>query len=438
MSGNAGALPLRRLWPPWLAAASRGAGKLPAPIPSLPDLVVACQRQAVRLLPLAELQAPDSQPGSPLYHLVESTLAALLPPGSTLPVQAVLSEMLGYGPLGPLLADPLVTEVMVNGPDAVFVERDGVLRRSEVRFADDAHLLFLIGRLVGRAGRRIDTASPTVDACLPDGARLHAVIPPVAVGGASLTIRKAPGRGRTLTQLVSSGSISAEVAEFLSLWVRAGANILVSGSCGAGKTTTLRALAAAIPTAERVITIEDEPELALVGENVVPLAGRPADMEGRGAIALRDLLKGALRMRPDRLVVGEVRGTEACDLLQAMAVGHSCFSTLHASGTQDALERLASIAMLAAEGLDLTQARAQVARTVEVVVHQMRSGDGRRYVGEVALVHRRPEGPEAVKAYAWYPGRGFCRPARVAIPAALAAKLAAADLAPPPWFGLPA
>ena len=390
--------------------------------PPLAELVEACRERAA-------LQ-PDLARGEALCALVRETLAARLPAGTPLPVQGVLDEMVGYGPLGPLLADPAVSEVMVVGASQVYVEREGTLRPAAVSFPSDAALLQLMTRLVGQAGRRLDCASPYVDAQLPDGTRLHAIIPPLAVDGPSLTLRKAPGAGFTLADLIRRGTLSQELGEFLHLCVRAGANLLISGPCGSGKTTLLRAIGHSIGPAERVVSIEDTAELAL-GGHVVALQCRPPGLEGRGAVDLRELLRNALRMRPDRLIVGEVRGAEALDLIHAMSVGHFCASTIHAAGTQDALGRLEGLALFAGEGLPLRAVREQLGRAVEVVVHQERLPDGSRRAVEVALVQAGPEGPLAQPLYTWDPVQGFRRLPGCALPPGLARKLDRAGLTMP-------
>jgi pilus assembly protein CpaF len=319
-------------------------------------------------------------------------------------VQAVVDEALGLGPLESLLRDPSVTEVMVNGPGSVFVERDGRLQRAEVRFADGAHLLHVIDRILSPLGRRVDEASPMVDARLPDGSRVNVVIPPLALDGAVLTVRRFGARPLSAADLVRLDTVSEAMLAVLTAAVRARRNILVSGGTGSGKTTTLAALAAFIPSAERVVTIEDAAELRLTLPHVVRLESRPPSLEGRGAVPIRALVRNALRMRPDRIVVGEVRGGEALDMLQAMSTGHEgSLSTLHASSPADALRRLQTLALMGDLDLPYLAVAEQVASALDLVVHQARLADGRRRVVEVAAVTRGPHGAELETLVRWRP-----------------------------------
>jgi len=392
----------------------RGVGQCEAP--PLGELVEACRERAVRS-PGRTWERREA-----LCALVQETLAARLPAGSVLPVERVLDAMIGYGPLGPLLAEPAVSEVMVVGARSVYVERSGVLVSVGVCFGSEAELLQLMTRLVGQAGRRLDCASPYVDAQLPDGTRLHAIIPPLAVSGPALTLRKAPGAGLGLADLVAGGTLSPEMEAFLQICVRAGVNLLISGPCGSGKTTLLRAVARGFGPQERVVSIEDAAELGL-GGHVVALQCRPPGVEGQGAVSQRDLLRNALRMRPDRLVVGEVRGGEALDLLHAMSIGHACASTLHAASAQDALGRLESLALFAGDGLPLRAVRDLLGRAVEVVVQQERLPDGVRRAVEIALVHAGPEGPVAEPLFIWDPLGGFRLRPPLGLPPGLGRKL---------------
>jgi pilus assembly protein CpaF len=317
-------------------------------------------------------------------------------------VQAVVDEALGLGPLESLLRDPSVTEVMVNGPESVFVERDGRLQPADVRFADGAHLLHVIDRILSPLGRRVDEASPMVDARLPDGSRVNVVIPPLALDGAVLTVRRFGARPLTAPDLVRLDTISEPMLAMLAAAVRARRNILVSGGTGSGKTTTLAALAAFIPSAERVVTIEDAAELRLTLPHVVRLESRPPSLEGRGAVPIRALVRNALRMRPDRIVVGEVRGGEALDMLGAMTTGHEgSLSTLHASSPADALRRLQILALMGDLDLPYLAVAEQVASALDLVVHQARLADGRRRVVEVAAVSRGDQGPELQTLVRW-------------------------------------
>lgn len=312
------------------------------------------------------------------------TFTAKRPEPSAAPATEQGSE--AYGPLAPLMADPQVSEVMVNGHNEVFVERQGLLQRTAVQFRDAGHLHEYLSRLVAAVGRRVDHASPLVDARLADGSRLNAVVAPLVAGGPVLTIRKFQHRRPDLPALVTGGSLAPAAASYLKECVQAGANILVAGAAGAGKTTLLNALAGLIAPDQRVIAVEDCAELAPACAHVVCLESRPANGDGRGTVDLRTLLRNALRMRPDRLLIGEVRGPEAFDLIQAMHTGHPAMATIHARSAQDALYRLETMALLAESGLSLAAARELVGHSVELVVHQVRLPSGRRVVREVATV----------------------------------------------------
>ncbi len=305
-----------------------------------------------------------------------------LPPAAVaVTVDQVLARVGGLGPLDPLLADPLVTEVMVNGPGPVWLERHGRLERTDV-ILTSATIEHLIERIVGPLGLRVDPSTPLADARLPDGSRVNAVVPPLAVDGPCLTIRRFGARPVELEELAAP-----PVAALLRWAVRSRANVVVSGGTGAGKTTLLNALAASIPVHERIVTVEDAAELRLPGDHVVRLEARPASAEGSGAVTIRDLVRNALRMRPDRLLVGEARGAEAFDLLQAMNTGHDgSLSTCHANGPDDALRRLETMVLLADIGLSLVAVREQLTSSVDIVVHVARRPDGSRTVLAVAEV----------------------------------------------------
>jgi pilus assembly protein CpaF len=285
------------------------------------------------------------------------------------------------------MADPRVEEVMVNGPDEVYVERGGRIERTQVRFESERELRDAIERILTPLGRRIDELSPMVDARLEDGSRVNVVIPPLAVGGPSLSIRRFAAARPGPDDLVAWGSLTAEARDMLAAAVAARRSILISGGTGSGKTTLLNALSTYIEPHERVITIEDAAELALRQPHVVRLETRPASVEGRGEVTIRDLLRNALRMRPDRIVIGEVRGPEALDLLSALNTGHDgALSTVHANSPEDSLRRLETLALMAAVGLPHDAVREQVARGIEIVVHLARGGDGSRAVVEIAEV----------------------------------------------------
>ncbi len=300
-------------------------------------------------------------------------------------VNEIMDEMYGFGPLEPLMNDPEISDVLVNGADTVFVERNGLLEQTDVQFADNNHLLHLIQRLVGRAGRRIDEVSPMVDAKLADGSRLHAVIPPLTQRGPTLSIRRFGSTAVAFEDMVRSRSLTREMADFLIAAVQGRLNILLSGGTGAGKTTMLNQLGRFIPASERVITIEETAELQLQQADVVGLETRLPNVEGTGAVTHRELLRNSLRMRPDRIIVGESRGSEVLEMLQAMNTGHDgSMSTVHANDTRDALDRLEL--MIALSGADLTPAvaRRYIASAIHLLVHVTRLSTGERKVTRIS------------------------------------------------------
>jgi len=302
-------------------------------------------------------------------------------------LQDVLDDLLGLGPIQPLLEDPLISEVMVNGPDRVFVERNGKLEKSSVRFSDDAEVLRVIDRIILPLGRRIDAENPTVDARLPDGSRVNAVVAPVALDGPSITIRKFSKERLRVEDLIRLGSLTEHMAQFIEACVVAKLNIVVSGGTGSGKTTLLNVLSEYIPEGERLVTIEDAAELQLNQSNLVRLEARPPNVEGRGEVSIRHLVKNALRMRPDRIIVGEVRGGEALDMLQAMNTGHDgSLTTVHANSPRDALSRLETLCLLAGVELPLRVVREQISSAVNLIVEQSRMRDGTRKVTGIAEV----------------------------------------------------
>lgn len=299
----------------------------------------------------------------------------------------LLDEVFDLGPISPLLRDDSVSEIMVNGPYQVYVERNGRLEQTEVQFRDDAHVLQIIEKIVAPLGRRIDEASPMVDARLKDGSRVNAIIPPLALNGPTLTIRKFSRDPFQVADLIRFGTLTPEMAKFLEACVRARLNIVVSGGTGSGKTTTLGVLSSFIPETERIVTIEDAAELQLRQEHWVRLETRPPNIEGKGAITMRDLVRNALRMRPERIVVGEVRSGEALDMLQAMNTGHDgSLTTGHANTPRDMLARLETMVLMAGMDLPVRAIREQIASALDLVVHQNRLRDGSRRISHITEV----------------------------------------------------
>ena len=301
--------------------------------------------------------------------------------------QQIADDILGYGPLEPLLRDAAITEIMVNGFDQVYIERDGRIIEVDARFSDDGHLRRTIDKIVGRVGRRIDESSPMVDARLPDGSRVNAIIPPLALDGPALTIRKFAADPFTDQDLVDFGTLSPETARFLAKCVEGSLNILVSGGTGAGKTTLLNVLSSYIPADERIVTVEDAAELQLFQEHVIRLEARPPNIEGRGEIRIRDLVKNSLRMRPDRIVVGEIRDDAALDMLQAMNTGHDgSICTVHSNSPRDTLARVETMVLMGGVDLPVRAIREQVASAIDLIVHQARLKDGSRRVTHISEV----------------------------------------------------
>lgn len=301
--------------------------------------------------------------------------------------ESIVAEILGFGPLEPLLADETVSEIMVNGPDKVFVERKGKLVLSRIQFESNEHVLKVIDRIVSPLGRRIDESSPLVDARLPDGSRVNAIIPPLALNGPTLTIRKFEKDPLTVDDLIRFGSLTPEVSEFLKACVIARLNIVVSGGTGSGKTTLLNVLSSFIPVDERIITVENAAELQLRQEHVVTLESRPPNIEGKGEVSIRDLVINTLRMRPDRIVVGECRSGETLDMLQAMNTGHDgSLTTAHSNSPRDTLSRLETMCLMAGMDLPIRAIREQIASAVDLIVHQTRMRDGSRKVVNVTEV----------------------------------------------------
>ncbi len=301
--------------------------------------------------------------------------------------EAVAAEILGFGPIEPLLKDNSINEIMVNGPKNVYIERHGRLEKTNVHFQNDEHVMRVIDRIVAPLGRRIDESSPYVDARLPDGSRVNAIIPPLAINGPTITIRKFSKDPFTVDDLIRFGTITPEMATFLKACVEARLNIVVSGGTGSGKTTTLNVLSGWIPEDERIVTVENAAELQLRQEHVITLESRPANIEGRGEVTIRDLVINCLRMRPDRIVVGEVRGGEALDMLQAMNTGHDgSLTTAHANSPRDALARLETMVLMAGMELPIKAIREQIAAAVDLIVQQSRLKDGSRKITSIAEV----------------------------------------------------
>ena len=302
-------------------------------------------------------------------------------------LEQIVAEILGFGPIEPLLDDDSLTEIMVNGPNAVYVERAGRIEPTDIKFDNNDHVLRIIDRIVSPLGRRVDESSPYVDARLPDGSRVNAVIPPLSLIGPVLTIRKFARIPITPQKLVELGSITPEVLEFVKACVQARLNMVISGGTGSGKTTTLNIFSAFIPNEERILTIENSAELQLQQEHVVTLETRPPNVEGRGEITMRQLVINSLRMRPDRIIVGECRGAEAIDMLQAMNTGHEgSMTTAHSNSPRDTLSRLETMVLMAGMDLPLRAIREQISAALDVVVHQERMRDGTRKITKVTEV----------------------------------------------------
>jgi pilus assembly protein CpaF len=299
----------------------------------------------------------------------------------------ILDELTGFGPIQPLLEDPDISEVMVNGPKKVFIEKHGKLTKSPITFDDDNHVLRIIDRIILPLGRRVDADSPTVDARLPDGSRVNAVIAPVSIDGPSITIRKFKKDKLSIEQLVQFGSLTTNMGEFIKACVLAHLNIVISGGTGSGKTTLLNVLSSFIPESERIVTIEDAAELQLQQDHVLRMETKPANVDGKGAVTIRDLVKNSLRMRPDRIIVGECRGGEALDMLQAMNTGHDgSLTTLHANTPRDALSRLETMVLMAGMDLPLKVVRQQVSSAIDLIIQQTRLKDGSRKVTAITEV----------------------------------------------------
>src|SRR4051794_13621206 len=374
------------------------------------ELAEALRRRLIERARRGEADA-DGGLAAEVRALVDSEAAALPDADREALAARVVRLATGLGPLEPLLSDARVDEVMVNGPGEVWVERAGRIEPTAVTFGSESELLHSIERILAPLGRRVDEASPLCDARLPDGSRVNVVIPPLALGGPCLTIRRFRRQGFSLDDLVDGGTLPAPLAEFLAERVRGRAAILVSGGTGSGKTTTLNALSGAIPDGERIVTIEDAAELRLRQAHVVRLEARPANVEGRGEVTIRALVANALRMRPDRIVVGEVRGPEALDMLQALNTGHEgSLTTVHANSPAAALRRVETLALMAGVGLPHEAISEQVSSALDLVVHQIRGSDGARRIESVAEVVRVAGGTGTRELYRLRGGKPLWRP----------------------------
>lgn len=383
----AGAAPARATRP---AQHARSAGRSRDPFVAVKRTVHAAlvENLGRRLYDAKMTQAElEQQVRLTLQKVLEDEESPLSPQDRTRIAQEIADDILGYGPLEPYLRDPDVSEIMVNGAEQIFVEVAGRLHPAHGAFNDESHLRRTIDKIVAQVGRRIDESSPMVDARLPDGSRVNAVVPPIALKGSMLTIRKFATEPYTADDLVTFGTFSPAVMDLMAACVRGRLNLLISGGTGSGKTTTLNVLSAFIPEDERIVTIEDAAELQLHQEHVLPLESRPANIEGKGQISIRDLVRNSLRMRPDRIVVGEVRDGAALDMLQAMNTGHDgSLSTIHSNSPRDTLSRLETMVLMAGMELPIRAIREQIASAIDLIVHQTRLKDGSRRVTHVTEV----------------------------------------------------
>jgi pilus assembly protein CpaF len=343
--------------------------------PTLYDRGMSDAELRLRVLEMLEW-AVDQEQGLPLTSADRRAL-----------LNEIASDVLGYGPIDPLLNDPDVTEVMANGPYDVYYEKNGRILKSDAKFVDETHLRRIIDKIVGQIGRRVDEATPMVDARLPDGSRVNAVISPLSIGGPFLTIRKFSIDPYQEADLISFGTLTQRTADFARACVRGRLNLIISGGTGSGKTTTLNVMSSYIPGDERIVTVEDAAELQMHQEHVLTLESRPANIEGKGAVEIRDLVRNTLRMRPDRIVVGEVRGAEALDMLQAMNTGHDgSLTTIHSNSPRDTLSRIETMVLMAGFDLPVKAIREQVSSAVDLIIHVSRLRDGTRRITHVTEV----------------------------------------------------
>jgi len=371
-----------RVAPPQPTVAVTGIGEFKAKVHD-----ALFERLGTRLFEAANADQLHAFVVAEIAALMSASETALSPEERQFLVQDIARDVMGLGPIEQFLADAGVTEVMVNGSNFIYVERNGVLEQTGARFTSEEHLRRVIDRIVSTVGRRIDEASPMVDARLPDGSRVNVIVPPLSLDGSILTIRKFSKDPFQATDLVMMGTLTESVASVLAATVAGGLNILISGGTGTGKTTMLNVLSSFIPRAERIVTIEDAVELQLLQQHVIRLEARPPNIEGQGEITIRDLVRNALRMRPDRIIVGEVRGAEALDMLQAMNTGHDgSMSTVHANTPRDALSRLETMVLMAGFDLPARAIREQIASALNLIVHVDRFRDGTRHISHVTEV----------------------------------------------------
>jgi pilus assembly protein CpaF len=363
-----------------------------AEIRALQELKTTIHRKLIDRLDLSNVsEISPEQLGGIIKAVVETLVVSENIPLTRLErerlVVEIQHETLGLGPLEPLLQDPTISDILVNGPDRVYIEKKGILYKTEVFFKDDDHLMAIIERIVSKVGRRIDESTPMVDARLPDGSRINVIIPPLAIDGPAVSIRRFGVDPLRMENLLANNTLTEEMARLCDAMVRARLNILVSGGTGVGKTTLLNILTASVPDKDRIVTIEDSAELILQQEHVVRLETRPPNIEGRGTVTQRDLVRNALRMRPDRIVVGEVRGGEALDMLQAMNTGHDgSISTIHANSPRDAVSRLETMVLMAGFDIPSKAIREQMSSAVDVIIQMARMSDGTRKVVKVTEV----------------------------------------------------
>lgn len=436
------------------SGAGTGDGTGGAAAPGVPDstshLVSAYRTKLLEEIDLAEMSALSpaerrARLERVLGHIISREGPVLATDDRALLVRRVVDEALGLGVLEPLLEDTSITEIMVNGPDQVFVERSGRVERVPVRFASHEQLMQTIERIVSTVNRRVDESNPMVDARLPTGERVNVIIPPLSLTGATLTIRRFP-RAYKLDELIQIGTLDEQMLLLLSSFIRARFNVIVSGGTGSGKTTLLNALSALIPESERIITVEDAAELQLQQQHVIRLETRPPNVEGRGRITVRDLVRNSLRMRPDRIIVGEVRGGETLDMLQAMSTGHDgSLATVHANSAEDALMRLQTLASMSEVEVPFAALQDQINSAVDVIVQLARLADGSRKIVEICLLASHGRETFQIVPVSRYDARPMSPDGKVhgtfahmPVPRRTGARLAMVGEAVPPAFGVAA